>query len=166
MKKKEKKKSASTTAKPRRDFLTKGASVLAGLALTGGILSSDASGQRIGTSSAAALNETLILLPDGKLYNQAALYEKLGLEGGGLAKGCDKSCNKGGCTFCLIRCGEFEVGIALPLVKGTLLTGGGMMESVTECKKVIVALKSSDAQALVTKGVLSKAALEQIRKLQ
>jgi hypothetical protein len=162
MKKSEISKSKATAGKPRRDFLGKSVGAIAGLTLGSGLLSTDAlsqvAGGAAGVSSVAALNEALILLPDGKLYNEAALYEKLGLAEG-------RNCNKTGCTFCIIHgnsCSPFSV----PLKKGTLVTGGGREQPITECKRVMVALKPADAEALVAKGILDRPALENIRKHQ
>lgn len=161
MKKSEIMENKPTADKPRRDLLGKGVGAIAGLTLGGGLLSTDALSQvsgRAGTSAVAALNDALILLPDGKLYDQDALYEKLGLAGE------RRPCTKTSSCFCLIHGVSCSLGLLMQ--KGTVVHGGGREEPIAGCKQVVVALNPADAEALVAKGILDRPALENIRKHQ
>ncbi len=132
------------TNNPRREFMGKAAIFAASMAvgsLAGGK-------QLLGKGKSVALNEGLVMLKDGKVYNGAGLMDHLGLDVP--ARGCN--------DFCIIKlsCRKLKVDIPLSIAKSiTVNVGDGRTKQITRCDALIYPSSKSVIQSLKKRGLIA-----------
>ncbi|MEW6506785.1 MAG: hypothetical protein AB1432_03450 [Bacteroidota bacterium] len=151
----------SVTSSERREFIKKASQVTAGVTL-GTMLSPIElfSNERMTQNQAMKLNEELILLPDGNVYDKDGLANKLKLSMWPecICKTLECICRK----FSISGCGNK---IIVTKAKFKITKGGRKIP----LDKPVVAywewLEVGDAARLVKEGIIDKEMLEHIRKL-